>query len=421
MTPQALLPATPHDREVLRALARRLSVEIARPAQADRIRRWKRHNALLPGRPMILIFPEGSWRELLAADGAPPLEDSSWNPLYYRLRQQVYEAMHYGPWTDNVLDPAIEVPKVVHNSGWGLQAHWTYSDRPGGARRFDPIIHQPSDLRKLRVPELVYDEASSRAAVERTHDLLGDILPVRLVGIKHVSFHLMSMYTAWRGLEEVMTDMILEPQWLHEAMEFLTEGHLSIVRQCEEQGLYDLNGDNTYHSTGGNSWSDEAALPGFEPSRVRACDLWASAESQELDAVSPPMHEEFAMRYEARLLRLFRHNGYGCCEGLHLKLPQVSRLPNLRRVSFSPFCHLQTALPAAAGRPYICSWKPHPACLVGQFQPERIRRTLREAIALARHHDAALEIILKDTHTCEGHPERFTEWARICREEVEAA
>jgi hypothetical protein len=28
-------------------------------------------------------------------------------------------------------------------------------------------------------------------------------------------------------------------------------------------------------------------------------------------------------------------------------------------------------------------------------------------------------MILKDTHTCEHHPERFDRWARIAREEVE--
>ena len=32
-----------------------------------------------------------------------------------------------------------------------------------------------------------------------------------------------------------------------------------------------------------------------------------------------------------------------------------------------------------------------------------------------------LEIILKDTHTCDHHPERFTLWTKIARELVDAA
>ena len=91
--------------------------------------------------------------------------------------------------------------------------------------------------------------------------LVGDLVPVRLVGIKHVSFHLMSMWTAWRGLEETFMDMVEEPEFVHEAMEFLTQGHLGLVRQYEEQRLLEMNNDNTYHSTGGNAWSSEESLP----------------------------------------------------------------------------------------------------------------------------------------------------------------
>jgi hypothetical protein len=30
-------------------------------------------------------------------------------------------------------------------------------------------------------------------------------------------------------------------------------------------------------------------------------------------------------------------------------------------------------------------------------------------------------MILKDTHTCENHPERFTRWVEIAREEIAEA
>jgi hypothetical protein len=37
---------------------------------------------------------------------------------------------------------------------------------------------------------------------------------------------------------------------------------------------------------------------------------------------------------------------------------------------------------------------------------------------LARQYNNVLEIILKDTHTCENHPERFDRWTQICREVI---
>ena len=33
--------------------------------------------------------------------------------------------------------------------------------------------------------------------------------------------------------------------------------------------------------------------------------------------------------------------------------------------------------------------------------------------------DCILEIILKDTHTCENRPERFTRWLEIARQEID--
>lgn len=54
------------------------------------------------------------------------------------------------------------------------------------------------------------------------------------------------------------------------------------------------------------------------------------------------------------------------------------------------------------------------------FDPQWVREDLRETITLAREHDYRLEIVLKDTHTCQHHPERFDQWAKIAREEVEA-
>lgn len=410
------IPVSDADRGLMRTLAS----EVARLAddrrRAETIDEWKRHNQLGPGRPMMLIFPEGSWRELLPEKDHPHCQDPWLRGFESDLRQRIYTARHFD--SDNVIDGAIEVPKVVHSTGWGPDARWVYSDDPTGARRFDPIILEPADLNRLQHPVLTHDETASRANLSFMDDLVGDLLPVRLVGVRHVSFHLMSMWTAWRGLEETFMDMVEDPGFVHDAMEFLTRGHLDLIRQYEDLGLFELNNDNTYHSTGGNAWSDEEPVEGFDPGHIRPADVWASAESQELDGVSPDMHETFAMQYEGRLLEPFRHNGYGCCDGLHHKIDQIMALPKIRRVSMSPFADVDVALPRL-GSAAIFSWKPHPGCLVGSFNAERIRSGLRHTLERARDEGTILEIILKDTHTCEKRPERFDQWSRICREEID--
>jgi hypothetical protein len=68
---------------------------------------------------------------------------------------------------------------------------------------------------------------------------------------------------------------------------------------------------------------------------------------------------------------------------------------------------------------YIFSWKPHPSHLVGEFDAEAVRAYIRDALEVTGANGCVVEMVLKDTHTCEGKPERFREWSRIAREEVD--
>jgi len=134
----------------------------------------------------------------------------------------------------------------------------------------------------------------------------------------------------------------------------------------------------------------------------------------ELAEVSPQMHYEFVMQYEKPLLEPFGLTGYGCCEDLTLKLDFVTSIPNMRRISISPWAHVDTCADKLKGN-YIFSWKPQPSHLCGDFNPGLIETYLRHTLKVCRDNGCVLEIILKDTHTCEQKPERFDEWARIAR------
>jgi hypothetical protein len=69
------------------------------------------------------------------------------------------------------------------------------------------------------------------------------------------------------------------------------------------------------------------------------------------------------------------------------------------------------------GDKYIFSWKPHPAHLVGDFDEKKVRDYIKAALDATR--GCVVEMILKDTHTCENRPERFTRWTEIARELAE--
>jgi hypothetical protein len=141
--------------------------------------------------------------------------------------------------------------------------------------------------------------------------------------------------------------------------------------------------------------------------------MWASAEAQELAQVSPDMHEAFALQYERRLLEPFGLNGYGCCEDLTDKLDLVLTIPNIRRISISPWADVERC-GERLGADCIFSWKPHPSHLVGHFDDEAIRSYITHCCEATC--DGIVEMILKDTHTCEHHPERFTRWTDIAQD-----
>jgi len=405
------------DRVILRDLASRVAEIASLSVQAERRELWRKHNDLRPTKPMILVFPEGAWEELLPEE-CLRCEGKEARRIEWVLRSRIYYHEHFQD--DTVIEREWVVQKVIHDSGWGVEARHIPSPTARGAWAFDPVIHDPSDLERLHFPEIVYDKEETEQKLAEAQELFGDILDVKLKGMAHISFHLMSLYTGWRGLREMMTDMYLRPQMVHDAMSFLEEGHRNVLRQYVDQNLLSVNNDNTYQSSGGNGYTSELPRPGFDPDRVRPCDMWASAESQEMAQVGPKQHAEFVLQYEKRLLEPFGLSGYGCCDDLTLKLDDVFTIPNIRRISISPFADVDRCAPKLRGD-YIFSWKPHPAHLVGQFNEEMVRRYIRHTLEVAQRHGCVLEMILKDTHTCEHHPERFDRWTRIARQEVSQA
>jgi hypothetical protein len=410
--------ATPQEMEILRCLGRRKAEILATDTVAQRVRLWKKHHALQGERPMLLVFPEGSWAELIAAD--PALQCRCADPVLrwieQELRIEIYAFDHFD--TDNVPNPPVWVPKAIGHTGWGVEARWHDVRMERGAKGFNPVITDEAGLEQLRFPEVFHHAEVSRRRHEAVAGIFDGILPVESVGIKHVSFHLMAQWSALRGLEEMMVDMIAEPEFTHRAIAFLAEGQRRLVEQYETLGLLEHNHDNTYHSSGGNGWLESPpGPPVVEGAPVRRANLWASAEAQELTGVSPEMHDEFALRYERELLAPFALTGYGCCEDISSKVDRVLELPHMRRISISPFSDTARTSPAIGPRA-ISSWKPRPTDLVGTFQPERLHAYLRENLDRLRAADCRIEVILKDTHTCDNHPERFDQWCRIARKEI---
>jgi len=434
--PQNFLPNGPvslsaRDRTILRDLAKQVAEIASLPVMEERRRRWTRHNQLEAGRPMIVVFPESGWPELLSAselkcenellkrssvdeaiDYACPI-----NAIEWYLRSRIYQHEHIHD--DSVIEKDFFVYKNVRNTGWGLQPKRVESvARPfseGGSWGFDPVIKTADDLKELRFPEVVYAAAATAVNIEFFQDLFGDVLNVVSKGVSMLGFGPMALYCMFRGLEQAMLDTIENPGMLHEAMTFLCEGHRRLIVQLDEMNLLSLNNDCTYTGSGGFGYSSELPPPDFDPAHVRPRDMWGGAASQEFTLVSPEATNEFVYAYEKPLLEQFGLASYGCCEDMSRKVDYLKSLKNLRRISVSPFADLEKSAQVIGGD-YVFSCKAHPAYLVGKFNPEKVRAYLARILEVTR--GCVLEIILKDTHTCEHHPERFTQWTDVAQEVV---
>jgi hypothetical protein len=407
---------TSKDRTIIRDLAQRVAEIAAQPEQEVKRELWYAQSSLKPIRPLVFCSPEGSWVELLP-NSALTCEGENARRVEQGLRLRIYAAEHFQD--DQVCDNSYNVYHAVEISGWGVHQEYIHSGTERGAYVWEAPIKSRADLEKLRRPKAGHDEEASRRNLEFAQELLGDILEVRQKGPLWMSAGLIDQWTHLRGINQTFMDMSDDPEMVHAGMRFLMEGTLGLMEDLESQGLLTLNNGNDYCGSGAFGWTRELPSPGFN-GQVRLRDLWGFADAQTMSLVSPAMHEEFVLSYQVPILERFGLNYYGCCEPLHLKLDMLKRhVPRLRRVSISPWADKRISA-EKLGPDIIFGWKPNPAYVAAvEFDPELVRRDIRETVAICREHGCPLEMTIKDTHTCNWQPWRFDAWTRIAREEAE--
>jgi hypothetical protein len=126
------------------------------------------------------------------------------------------------------------------------------------------------------------------------------------------------------------------------------------------------------------------------------------------------MHWEFAIEHDLRWLKRFGLTYYGCCEPLDIKAGILSRIPNLRKVSVSPWVNIQKAV-EGLGEKYVLSRKPSPAVFI-QWDAGEAKRQLVEFKDAAK--GCNMEFIMKDISTVKYQPQRLWEWAELAMQVV---
>ena len=183
----------------------------------------------------------------------------------------------------------------------------------------------------------------------------------------------------------------------------------------KQQQLLELDNTNMRVGSGGYGYCED--LPSGDHRPVTPKDMWGCSNAQVFSEVSPRMHWEFAIEHDLRWLRRWGMTYYGCCEPLDKKIDILRKIPNLRKISVSPWCNFEKVF-SQIGTDYVASAKPSPAILAeNRWRPQQARAEIREILDAAGG-QCHVELIMKDVSTVRYEPQRLWEWARIAMEEV---
>lgn len=402
------------DRDRLRALAGEVAEIAALPIQQEKRRLWRKLNALNPERPMVMI-DQVCWSEM-DLDGSLTLrcEDPELRGYEQTLRRILFQWRHFP--VDRPVEPYLPVPMAIEDSGFGLpvQEEVRYTDQANDVRshRYENQLARDEDLEKIRIPRIGHDAAETARRMETAEAIFGGILPPRVKGFDPY-LSVWDPIAQWMGMEALLMGLIDRPEFMLRLAERMVAGYLSKLDQLEALGLL-CEPQPLIHCTG--AYVDELPAQGYDPAAPRTRDLWMFGLAQPFSEVSPTMFEAFEIEPNLPLFARFGLVYYGCCDPLDRKMDQVRRIPNLRKVSMSPWTDEERGA-EAIGRDFVFSRKPNPALLAFEaFEPEHIRAHLQASVDACRRHGCPLELILKDISTVRGRPERLFEWARIAME-----
>ena len=192
-----------------------------------------------------------------------------------------------------------------------------------------------------------------------------------------------------------------------------TDDWLEFLSEIEARGLVAQNTDASYVGQDSYGYSRQLAEVGAR--QASFADGWGYANSQETVGISPQMFDEVFFPSIARYAARFGLFAFGCCEPVHpLWERSLSRLPNLRKVSVSPWCDEEAIAGYIRGKGIVYHRKPSPnGFAAAQWDEEALRAQIAKTARAAR--GCPLEITFRDITTVHGDPTRLGKAVEIAR------
>ena len=407
-------PVPAAEKNHLRELAKK-QLEYSRlPAMAERKRLWILHNRLEGERPMVVMEESTFAGEIID----PPHCD---HPLAARMERELsqniaaYETFD----DDKVVPDFFPVFFDIHMDFLGQKLSRTKADE-GTGFHINPVIENLEEgLPMLKPSVFVYNSEETEVRGKTAADILGDILPVmRKNSFNHWSTMPMNYLVNLMGMENMYCSMAGESEDFHKLMDMITMDFIRCLRWQEENGLIVPNNGNDYMGSGSYCFSDELPESGrASGGAVTSRDTWGHLNSQESIGISPEQYDEFIFPSNEKLAGEFGLVYYGCCEPVHAFWDKsLCRLPNLRKISISPWCDEEFMAERLSGKKVIYSRKPSPNYIgiKAEFDEEAFGGSIKKTAAAIKGRCKA-EFIFRDIYTLSGNLKKARQAVEITR------
>jgi len=418
VTSEWVIPET--ERSYLRELAKKQAEYAALPVMKERRRMWYDLNDEKPNaRPPVIIETWTFGSEFLP-ESALRCESPTGRSIEYQLLGNIRN--HELIDDDKVIPDTFDIGWFVDIDEFGVTVGIENAEDGQGRRLGFKFQHPIKDLERdfelLTPAECRVDREKTLQWKAFLEELLGDLLPVEIRGgifghgmLTHRLVYLM-------GMEAFFVAMYDCPDVLHRYMAFLRDNALRTMRWGEAEGLMRVNNGNQTSFGSSFNFTTRLPVPGFQ-GRVRLCDMWGCANSQETVGVSPALFHEFCFPYYRDVCEPMGLVYYGCCEPTHPFWEDLRRLPHLKKVSISKWCDQRFMGEALQGTGIVFSRKPDPNLLGVDvtLDEEAWAAHIRESLEATP--GIPVEFIVRDVYTVHNNLEKCKRAVMIARETID--
>lgn len=383
------------DPQIIQELAKRY-MEFAHSEEQQRSnQRMKDSNDLKIVRPPVLI-DEIPWHELTTDKELVCLcENPTARRTEWFFRRVLFQKKHFK--TDILMPTYWKVRMSYDITPLGIEPRET---RKGSSRKFEDVLESESSLSEIAEPLFTPRPDRDEKNMEYFSDLLGNAMPVRLVGANCLYSQFWDDISELRGVEPIYEDLYERPEYLHKIMQKFIARAKAKMDFLENRFHVD-NDPHSLHCTPG-------MISGLKNDGLKA--TWYRGMAQPFSCVSPAMFKEFELDYIKPLAERCAYTYYGCCEPLDDRIELLKTIRNLRKVGVSPWSDVEKCA-EQLGPDFVFARKPNPANVAIQTLPEQIRKETEASVKACLKYGCPAEFVLKDITTVSRKLENLTVWA----------